>query len=143
MLTLSYDLSHELVSFESSSHLYVLVRIKAPAVEMKKRRLLNLGLVLDRSGSMEGAKLDHVRHASRFLVSQLSSEDILSIVTFHTNVEVLSPAEPVKNKEELKRTDKRHKVCRFNQPLRGMAGRLSGGIEKYFKGAPEQDRHSD
>jgi len=103
MLTLSYNLSHELVSFESSSHLYVLVRINAPAVEMKKRRLLNLGLVLDRSGSMEGSKLDHVCHASRFLVSQLSSEDILSIVTFHTNVEVLSPAEPVKNKEELKR----------------------------------------
>ncbi len=102
MLTLSYDLSHELVSTESSSHLYVLVRIKAPAVEMKKRRLLNLGLVLDRSVSMDGSKLDYVRHASRFLVSQLSSEDILSIVTFHTNVEVLSPANHVRNKEELK-----------------------------------------
>jgi NAD-dependent SIR2 family protein deacetylase/uncharacterized protein YegL len=102
MLTLSYDLSHELVSLGSSSHLYVLVRIKAPAVEMKKRRLLNLGLVLDRSGSMEGAKLDYVRHASRFLVSQLSSEDILSIVTFHSAVEVLSQAGPVRNKEELK-----------------------------------------
>jgi hypothetical protein len=57
MLTLSYDLSQELVSFESSSHLYVLVRINAPSVEMKKRRLLNLGLVLDRSGLMDGSRM--------------------------------------------------------------------------------------
>jgi Ca-activated chloride channel homolog len=102
MLQLCYELSHKLVSDASKSHLYVLVKVAAPQIEMKKRRPLNLGLVLDRSGSMEGDKITFCKHASKFLVSQLASDDILSIVTFDDRIDVVLPAQKVANKDLLK-----------------------------------------
>jgi NAD-dependent SIR2 family protein deacetylase len=102
MLQLSYELSHQLVSDASLSRLHVLVKIAAPKIEMKKRRDLNVGLVLDRSGSMEGDKITFCKHASKFLVSQLAGDDILSIVIFDDHVDVVFPAQKVTNKDQLK-----------------------------------------
>ncbi|MGV8118245.1 MAG: Sir2 family NAD-dependent protein deacetylase [Candidatus Xenobiia bacterium LiM19] len=102
MLELSYELSHQLESDETVSHIYVRVKITAPIIEMQKRRALNLGLILDRSGSMEGDKIAFCRHASKFIVSQLSSEDIFSLVVFDDRAEVIYPAQHVTDKEHLK-----------------------------------------
>jgi len=69
MLRLSYELSHQLIPGERASHLHVLAQISAPMAEMKTRRPFNIALVIDRSGFMQGDKIDYCRHASRFLVS--------------------------------------------------------------------------
>jgi Ca-activated chloride channel homolog len=55
---------------------------------------LNLCLVLDRSGSMQGAKLTALKDATRRLVEMLSAEDVVSIVLFDDTVQVLVPAAP-------------------------------------------------
>ena len=53
---------------------------------------LNLCLVLDRSTSMQGEKLDLVRAAALEIMRSLRPEDIFSIVTFSDRAEVLIPA---------------------------------------------------
>jgi len=66
------------------------------------RTPLNLCLVIDRSGSMEGAPLDYVKQACMQLVDMLNPDDVLSIVTFEQMVDVLMPPQRVSNKQMIK-----------------------------------------
>jgi Ca-activated chloride channel family protein len=63
---------------------------------------LNLCLVLDRSGSMAGQKIENLRRAVELVIDQLDPMDILSIVIFDDRAEVLVPATPVTDKNALK-----------------------------------------
>lgn len=83
----------------------VLVRVLPPEVETggAARRRLNLAVVLDRSGSMGGAKMEHAREAAAYCVDQLLPADRLSVVIFDDVVEVLIPSQPVEDKAGLKR----------------------------------------
>lgn len=69
----------------------------------RDRAPLNVSLVLDRSGSMEGDKLERAKDAARFAVDLLESRDILSIVTYESEVQVLVPATKVADKRGLYR----------------------------------------
>jgi Ca-activated chloride channel family protein len=66
------------------------------------RTPLNLGLVIDRSGSMEGPPLEYVKQACAHVVDMLSPDDVLSIVTFEQMVDVLMPPQRVTNKQMIK-----------------------------------------
>jgi Ca-activated chloride channel family protein len=66
------------------------------------RTPLNLGLVLDRSGSMEGVPLAYAKQACHHIVDLLSPDDVLSIVTFEEVVDVLMPPQRVTNKDAIK-----------------------------------------
>jgi Ca-activated chloride channel family protein len=66
------------------------------------RTPLNLCLVIDRSGSMEGPPLDYVKQACSYVVDMLTPNDILSIVTFEESVDVLMPPQRVTNKQLIK-----------------------------------------
>ncbi len=72
------------------------------AVVQAGRSPLNLCLVLDRSGSMEGAPLEYAKQACRYVVDLLSPNDVLSIVTFEEVVDVLMPPQRVTSKEPIK-----------------------------------------
>ncbi|MFL6337283.1 MAG: vWA domain-containing protein [Pyrinomonadaceae bacterium] len=83
----------------------VLVRITPPELgrDGSARRRLNLAAVLDRSGSMHGAKMARAREAASYCVDQLLPADRLSVVVFDDVVEVLIPNGPVEDKAGLKR----------------------------------------
>lgn len=66
------------------------------------RTPLNLCLVIDRSGSMEGAPLEYVKQACAHVVDMLGPNDILSIVTFEETVDVLMPPQRVSSKQPIK-----------------------------------------
>lgn len=66
------------------------------------RTPLNLCLVIDRSGSMEGLPLEYVKHACSHVVDLLSPDDVLSIVTFEEIVELLMAPQKVTNKDLIK-----------------------------------------
>ncbi|HLK16491.1 MAG TPA: VWA domain-containing protein [Fimbriimonadaceae bacterium] len=66
------------------------------------RTPLNLCLVIDRSGSMEGPPLDYVKQACTYVVDMMGPNDVLSIVTFEETVDVLMPPQRVTNKQLIK-----------------------------------------
>jgi Ca-activated chloride channel homolog len=66
------------------------------------RTPMNLCLVIDRSGSMEGPPLDYVKQACNYVVDMLGPDDVLSIVTFEETVDVLMPPQRVTNKQPVK-----------------------------------------
>jgi Ca-activated chloride channel family protein len=79
-----------------------LVIVKAGGQQVGRRAPLNICLVIDRSGSMEGPPLDYVKRACDYVVDMLEPNDILSIVTFEEQVDVLMPARRVVNKALVK-----------------------------------------
>ena len=74
------------------------------------RTPMNLCLVIDRSGSMEGAPLEYAKQACNQVVDMLTANDVLSIVTFEEVVEVLMPPQRVTNKDAIKAGISRLKV---------------------------------
>ena len=80
-----------------------LIRITPPDSGPHSRRpRLNLSLVLDRSGSMEGQKIARAREAAAYCVDQLLPDDRVSVVIFDDRIDVLVPSQPVQNKEAIK-----------------------------------------
>ena len=66
------------------------------------RMPLNLCLILDRSGSMEGPPMDYMKRACSYVVDLLEPDDVLSVVAFEETVEVVMPARRVVNKALIK-----------------------------------------
>ena len=82
----------------------VKIDLEAAASKKKYRRTpLNLALVLDRSGSMTGAKIEKAKQAAVQLVDRLHSEDYFSFVIYSDTADVVVPARRVDDKAALKR----------------------------------------
>ena len=85
-----------------NSREHVLVRVSAGHAAMAQRMPLNVCLLLDRSGSMEGQPLECAKQAMNYVVDLLQPSDVLSVVTFEDAAEVLMPARRVVNKDLIK-----------------------------------------
>ncbi|MFN8448368.1 MAG: VWA domain-containing protein [Anaerolineae bacterium] len=70
--------------------------------KLQKQSRLNLTLVLDRSNSMNGVRLERVKVAAHQIIDQLNQDDVFSVVTFNDYPEVLIPATSVHDKAALK-----------------------------------------
>ncbi len=106
-----FSLDYDVLTVERPQKLYLMARlISGPAPGDAKRRPINLGLVIDRSGSMAGDKIDYTRQAAQFLVQNLGSRDLLSIVLYNDKVETLLTPEPVDNKDAINQLIEQIKV---------------------------------
>ncbi len=79
---------------------YLLVEatpVAAPPVPVP----LNFCLVLDRSGSMQGTKLQSMKAATRKVIETLTDQDVVSIVIFDDTVQTLVPATPATDRAAL------------------------------------------
>jgi Ca-activated chloride channel family protein len=84
---------------------------------------LNLAIVLDRSGSMSGEKLEQAKQAAMLLVDQLDKKDVLSLIVYETEVEVVLPAGPLRDRSrEIKRIIQRIET--------GGSTALYGGVQE-------------
>ncbi|MGE4094276.1 MAG: VWA domain-containing protein [Candidatus Binatia bacterium] len=85
--------------------LYLLLETKPHGGSAKGRLPLNLGIVLDRSGSMYDEKrLDYVTEAIKYLVEQLGPEDRASVVAFADKAAVVATADDiVRDKTKVKK----------------------------------------
>jgi Ca-activated chloride channel family protein len=70
--------------------LNVLLRLKGGDMPETQRPPLDLALVIDRSGSMQGDKIVSVKTAAIELLSRLGRDDRLSILSYSNGVEVLT-----------------------------------------------------
>jgi len=62
------------------------------AGDARLRAPVNVAIVLDRSGSMQGEKLVEAKRAAMMALDRLRDDDIVSIVTYESTVHVLVPA---------------------------------------------------
>ncbi|PZV12768.1 MAG: Appr-1-p processing protein [Leptolyngbya sp.] len=78
----------------------VLVRLTPPILELDTQRpSLNIGFVIDRSGSMGARnKIDYARKAACYAIEQLLPSDRLSVTIFDDQVQTLIPNTPANNK---------------------------------------------
>jgi Ca-activated chloride channel homolog len=67
------------------------------------RTASNIAIVMDKSGSMDGDKIEKAIEAAMLAVDILGEDDILSIITYSDSVDVLLPATKVSNKLSIKR----------------------------------------
>jgi Ca-activated chloride channel family protein len=67
-----------------------------------KRVPLNISVVIDRSGSMEGIKMGYAKKAARAIVDQLKPEDLISIVMYDHAVDSVQSPVHVIDKEKIK-----------------------------------------
>ncbi len=96
----NYILDYDTLSPNKPHRIYLMARfIAGSAPEEHTRRPLNISLVIDRSGSMAGEKIDYTRQAAQFLVQNLSIHDTLSIVLYNDKVETLLMPEKVQRKD--------------------------------------------
>lgn len=83
---------------------YVLLELSAHGVPTSLPKLpLNLCLVVDRSSSMRGERLQQVKDAATRIVDMLGDDDHFSLVTFNDRAEVVVAAQRARNKGDLKR----------------------------------------
>ena len=83
----------------------VLVRISPPQLDSNgfSRPKLNIGIALDRSGSMQGQKMHEAREAAKYCVDQLLPHDRFSTVIFDDQIDVLFTSQQVTDKDMFKR----------------------------------------
>ena len=70
-----------------------------PAPETADRPPVNLCVVLDRSGSMSGSKLEHAKEAAIAALRRLGARDLFSLVIYDHEVETIVPAQSAANTE--------------------------------------------
>ncbi len=73
---------------------YLQVDVRPPEQQEDTRLPLNLCLVLDRSTSMRGSRLNRVQVAVEMVLEKLGANDVISVVGFSDRAEVLVPPTP-------------------------------------------------
>lgn len=105
-VTLTAACDRRLVAVEVASQRTVEWVVAAPqAAPREGRAPLNLALVLDRSGSMQGDKLRFVQQAACHVLDMLDERDRVAVVAYDDQINLIARGEPVtaQAREELKR----------------------------------------
>lgn len=87
------------------------LRIQSPtAATNTNRSALNLAIVIDKSGSMSGSRLEYAKQAAIFVVERLEEKDRVALIAYDDQIEMLSPSVlmTAENKKELK-----HKISQI------------------------------
>jgi Ca-activated chloride channel homolog len=93
----------DLVAVEQPDEITVLLEIRAPEAQTDTPRPpAAVQVVLDRSGSMTGERLDAAKRALSALVDRLDPTDHFGVVAFDDIAHVVVPATPVQDKPQLK-----------------------------------------
>ncbi len=124
----SIHVDHSLLAVESEHRVHAMLELTAPSVDGTERPPLHLALVIDRSGSMMGPKLEAAKNAARFLVERLDDRDSLALVAFDQDVRLLAPAAA---------PDRKTLATAIDSIPHGGTTNLSGG---WLKGAEELRR---
>lgn len=113
---------------EKSGNLYYYIHLQGVKKESNsniERVPLNLSVVLDRSGSMSGDKLKYTKEALKYVVNQLDSRDLLSIVLYESGVEVFLEPQRLEDKASL--------LSRIDRIETAGGTNLEGGIRKGYE----------
>lgn len=127
-LTLDGALANRYVAAGSSSPAVARLRIGTVTPPETEKPQVNLALVVDTSGSMEGRPIEDAREASMAMIDALAEGDRLAVVVFHSKAELLLPSTPIDadNRAEIKARLKAMKA----QGTTDMASGLQMGLDQ-------------
>jgi len=78
-----------------------------PAEIMEKRTPVNVAIVIDKSGSMSGQKIEKAKEAAILALYRLKSSDIVSVVLYDSDVQILVPATKMTKRDDIIRSIRR------------------------------------
>ncbi len=128
-MELKTTLDIDLVAVETADEVAVVLDLTAPTTAAATRPPHGLQVVLDRSGSMAGDRLDAAKRALEALVARLDPADVFGLVAFDDEVQIAVPASPL--------IDKRATVAAIRALEPGGMTNLSGG---FLRGLQEARR---
>lgn len=91
LVTMTADPTTSLIGANATSQLGVRIQIRASDLPGANRPKLNLALVLDTSGSMDGKTIAALRESAQKVVSEMRDGDRVSLIAFHSRVDLLAP----------------------------------------------------
>lgn len=89
------DRSAVLLGHDGVAHIELVIGAAPDDTVHGVRRPTDVVIVLDRSGSMAGEKIEHARAAVRELLGQLGPEDRFALVTYSDGADIAVPLSPV------------------------------------------------
>ncbi len=120
MIQVNYSLSHSLIATNTGTAVDLILNFNGEKAEnSSSRHPLNLSLVIDRSGSMAGQPLQYAIKAAQKLVESLTAQDIISIVIYDDQADVILAPRLV--------TDKADICAKLNRIQAGGCTNLSAG----------------
>lgn len=122
------SVSRPVVAADKEEEIFVRVRVKGLPLAEKSRPPINISLVVDASGSMDGEGIKQARAACGALVDSLSEGDALSIVTYGSKPKVIVSA--VKITKETRASSKKAIEGIAADGTTDMAGGLKVGLEQ-------------
>ena len=105
LITLTFGLDNDFYLLDSATrrgYLYLETAVDRFQHETLKKVPLNISIVIDRSGSMAGEKIEFARKAAAGIIDQLSPEDFVSVVMYDEFIDVLQPSTAVLYKDSIK-----------------------------------------
>lgn len=127
------NLDRRLVPSNDTVERYLRIEVTAPeAVKTTTRLPLNLALVIDRSGSMEGTKLEKAKEAAIFCLRNMTSDDRAAIIAYDDEIRVVSAS------KKLTHETKESMIRAIRDIRSGGSTNLGGG---WLTGAQEVANH--
>jgi Ca-activated chloride channel homolog len=100
-VTLTVETDRPYVPAGEKQAVYLRIGLAGCAEEfLKERRPVNVSLVIDKSGSMSGDKIEKAKDAAIMAIRRLQADDIASIVIYDDQAEVLVPATKMSRTED-------------------------------------------
>src|SRR5215213_5345282 len=105
VISLTTGLENDFYNADSSNkvvHFYVEAKLSKFLNGNVRRVPLNISVVIDRSGSMQGIKMGYAKRAAKNIIDELNLYDVVSIVAYDNDVDTIQPPINVIEKDKIK-----------------------------------------
>ena len=106
-VTCAIEPERSILAADTPESMVVKVSLNGITVDATQRAAVNLAIVIDRSGSMSGQKIERAKEAAIAAVERLSERDVVSVIVFDNAVQTIVPARRVTDKAAIANTIRR------------------------------------
>ncbi len=99
---LEVEMSSSLVLTGAPRTAYLRISLRGLDHLTEDRAAVNVAIVLDRSGSMQGEKIIEAKRAAIAALERLGRDDIVSVVSYQSTVDVVVPATKLRDREAVR-----------------------------------------
>ena len=128
---LEVEMSSPLVLAGAPRTAYLRIGLRGLRHATEDRAPLNVAIVLDRSGSMQGEKIDEAKRAAITALDRLRPDDIVSVVSYQSTVDVVVPATKLRDRRAVQDAIQRIQAS-GKTALFGGVSKGAGELEKFL-----------